>query len=84
MALVCKTCGTHNAPDPGGDEGLYRCGYCGNPTLMRVVQAPQRNPADKTVAGAAIGATLGGLFLGPYGALAGALLGGAVGSKTQQ
>lgn len=50
--------------------------------IVRVLPAlPDKT--GQTVAGAAIGGTLGALFFGPWGAVIGAVLGGAAGNKAK-
>jgi hypothetical protein len=79
--VVCINCGAQNA-DPGGALDNYRCGRCGQMTLMR----PAKGAPDTTgqaVVGAVLGGAVGAVFLGPVGAATGAALGAYVGAKAR-
>jgi hypothetical protein len=80
MAIVCQACGA-TYQDPGGDLSGYYCTNCGNSAFMRQ-QAPSSSSGPRAVAGGAIGATIGGVLLGPGGALLGGILGAMVGGAT--
>lgn len=75
VALICRNCGTINT-DPGGDPSQYRCGFCGQPQLQRILTQEQ-----KALAGAAAGAAIGALAGGPPGALVGGIIGLLLGDK---
>jgi hypothetical protein len=75
MVLVCRNCGSVNS-DPGGDPRRLNCGVCGLPQLQRVA-----TKAEKMLAAGIAGATVGGLALGPIGALGGALLALLIGKQ---
>lgn len=86
--LVCANCGRENR-DPLVDVTGWTCGYCHHGPLLRIAdpaQAPQNPPnpgpdPGRIVAAGALGATVGGVFLGPIGAVAGGLIGAFIGAK---
>ena len=79
MALVCRNCGTLNQ-DPGGDPGVYRCGYCGQPCLHRIQERP--SPEGARLVGAIAVATAVGLATAnPIGAILGGIAGYILGDR---
>jgi DNA-directed RNA polymerase subunit RPC12/RpoP len=83
MAVFCQNCGTQNT-DPGELLEQYRCGRCGQRTLVRIPDIPARTnaPNTETVLAAILGAGIGGSIGGPAGAIVGGFIGAAIsGSK---
>jgi hypothetical protein len=82
--LQCQNCGTLNN-DPGGDPASYYCGACGQPRLYRLSQVPFGPPSgnnnNNALALAVAGATIGGLWVGPVGAIIGGTLGAILGAN---
>lgn len=78
MAVICTNCGTTNA-DPGPvDLRLWRCGRCGQPTLVRTSPPAAARPqgdAGAALAVGAVGVALGAAMGGAPGAVIGGILG---------
>ena len=80
MAVKCQNCGSENK-DPGGDLQGYRCGSCGQQSLVRIP-----NEEDKTgrIAASGLGAAIGAGVLGPIGAIIGAGIGYLIGEEADK